>query len=233
MMTAHILRQLARPSFGLSLIFVSFVTSSLLIFLVAPTEATMGDVQRILYIHVSVAWCGLASCAVMGLCAAIYLACRNLAWDHWSQAAGETGWLCTTLTLATGSAWAHEAWGTWWTWDPRLTSSLVLWLIYSGIILLRGGIEDPHRRARLGGVLALLGVTDVPLVIMATRWFRGVHPVSPEMDGRMQVVLLATVACFTALFACLIVQRRRLLEVCERAAEAEAKAWRANGFRQM
>jgi heme exporter protein C len=233
MMTGHIARQLARPSFGLSLIFVSFAISSLFILLVAPTEATMGDVQRILYIHVSVAWCGLASCAAMGLGGAMYLARGNLAWDHWSQAAAEIGWLCTTLTLATGSAWAHEAWGTWWTWDPRLTSSLILWLIYCGIILLRGSIEDPHRRARLGGVLAILGVTDVPLVIMATRWFRGVHPVAPEMDARMRVVLLATIGCFTILFACLVVQRRRLLELCECAAEAQARAWRLDGFRQM
>jgi heme exporter protein C len=221
----HNSSQLARSSFTFGLTLVIFVLSTVLVFFVAPTEATMGDVQRILYVHVSVAWCGLASCVAMGICAAMYLARRRLAWDHWSQAAAETGWLCTTLTLVTGSAWAHEAWGTWWTWDPRLTSSLILWLIYSGIILLRGSVEDPHRRARLGGVLALVGVTDVPLVIMATRWFRGVHPVSPEMDLQMRMVLLATVVCFTALFASLIMQRRRLLELSERAAELEVQAW--------
>jgi heme exporter protein C len=227
----HNSSRLARPSPTFALTFVIFVLSTVLVFFVAPTEATMGDVQRILYVHVSVAWCGLASYVVMGVCAAMYLARRRLAWDHWSQAAAETGWLCTTLTLVTGSAWAHEAWGTWWTWDPRLTSSLILWLIYSGIILLRGSVEDPHRRARLGGVLALVGVTDVPLVIMATRWFRGVHPVSPEMDLQMRMVLLATVVCFTALFASLIMQRRRLLELSERAAELEVKAWHAGAVR--
>jgi len=197
----HNSSRLARPSFSAGLTIVIFVLNTVSVFFVAPTEATMGDVQRILYVHVSVAWCGLASYVVMGVCAAMYLARRRLAWDHWSQAAAETGWLCTTLTLVTGSGWAHEAWGTWWTWDPRLSSSLILWLIYSGIILVRGSVEDPHRRARLGGVLALVGVTDVPLVIMATRWFRGVHPVSPEMDLQMRMLLLATVVCFTSLFA--------------------------------
>ena len=108
------------------------VASTWMIFFVAPTEATMGDVQRIVYLHVSVAWCGLAGCLAMGFCGAIYLVRRRLEWDFWSRAAGEVGWLCTTLTLITGSAWAHEAWGTWWTWEPRLTSSLVLWIIYAG-----------------------------------------------------------------------------------------------------
>ena len=129
------------------------VTATWLIFFVAPTEATMGDVQRIVYLHVSVAWCGLAGCLAMGVCGAIYPCRRRLEWDFWSQAAGEVGWLCTTLTLITGSAWAHEAWGTWWTWEPRLTSSLVLWIIYAGIFLVRSSIEDPHRR---GGLAAFL-----------------------------------------------------------------------------
>ena len=97
-----------------------------MIFLFAPRETTMGDVQRIVYLHVAVAWCGLAGCVVMGLAAAAYLLRRDQAWDRWSQVAGELGWLCSTLTLATGSFWAHEAWNTWWTWEPRLTASLSL-----------------------------------------------------------------------------------------------------------
>lgn len=203
-----------------------------LIFFVAPTEATMGDVQRIVYLHVSVAWCGLVGCLAMGFCGAMYLVRRRLQWDFWSQAAGEVGWLCTTLTLITGSAWAHEAWGTWWTWEPRLTSSLVLWIIYAGIFLVRSSIEDPHRRARIGGVLAVVGMSDVPLVLMATRWFRGVHPVTPEMDPRMRLVLLASVICFSAFFAYLVTLRRRQLEMSERTLQMEATIWRANSTSQ-
>jgi heme exporter protein C len=201
--------------------------SAWLIFFVAPTEATMGDVQRIVYLHVAVAWGGLAGAGVMGCCAVAFLVQKKLEWDHWSQAAGEVGWLCATLTLVTGSAWAHEAWGTWWTWEPRLTASLILWFIFAGIFLLRSGIEEPLRRARIGGVLALVGMSDIPLVMMATRWFRGVHPVAPQMEPRMRWVLLATVICYTALFAYLTVQRRRQLEGLELASQLEARAWSA------
>jgi heme exporter protein C len=206
------------------------LTSLVLIFFVAPTEATMGDVQRILYLHVSVAWCGLAGYVAMACCGATYLVRRRLEWDFWSQASGEVGWLCTTLTLVTGSAWAHEAWGTWWTWEPRLTSSLVLWIIYAGIFLVRSSIEDPQRRGRVGAVLALVGLCDVPLVIMATRWFRGVHPVTPEMDPGMRIVLLASAISFSAFFAYLVAQRRRQLELCQRAIELEAPVWCANAI---
>jgi heme exporter protein C len=196
-----------------------------MIFFVAPTEATMGDVQRIVYLHVSVAWGGLAAMLATAFCGAMYLVRRRIEWDFWSQAAAEVGFLCATLTLVTGSAWAHEAWGTWWTWEPRLTSSFVLWIMYSGILVFRSSIEDPGRRGRTSAVLALIGVADVPLVLMATRWFRGVHPVAPEMDTQMRFVLLASVVSFTVLFAYLIVQRRRQLVLAERVAEAESSAW--------
>jgi heme exporter protein C len=213
------------------MVVAGFAISSILVFWSAPTEATMGDVQRILYLHVSVAWCGLASCLVMAVCAAMFLASRCLEWDHWSQAAAEVGWLCTTLTLVTGSVWAREAWGTWWTWDPRLTSSLILWMIYAGIILVRGSIDDPQRRGRLGGILAILGCCDVPLVIMATRWFRGVHPVTPEMDWSMRWVLWACVVNYMALFAFLILRRRRELGLFERVAQLEADVWLSRKFK--
>jgi heme exporter protein C len=194
-----------------------------MIFFYAPTEASMGDVQRILYLHVAVAWCGLAGFVVSAACSVAYLARRRLAWDHAAQAAAETGWLCTTLTLITGSLWAHEAWNTWWTWEPRLTSSLVLWLIYTGVFLVRSGIEDPIRRARTCALITILGVSDIPLIVMATRWFRGVHPVTPEMDPRMRVVLLAAVVSFTAFFVYLGTVRRRQLQTHERIESLEAE----------
>lgn len=193
-----------------------------LILWVAPTEATMGEVQKILYMHVSVAWCGLAGCLGMGGFGAIYLACRRLTWDHAARAAAEVGLLCSSLTLVTGSLWAHEAWGVWWTWEPRLTTSFVLWLIYAGMFLVRTGIDDAHRRARTGAILSVLAVCDVPIVIVATRWFRGVHPVTPEMDPGMRAVLITAVVGFTAFFAMIALQRWRQLEREERVAELEA-----------
>ena len=147
----------------------------LAIILSAPTERTMGDAQRIVYIHVAVAWCGLAGFLIMAGAGMMYLRRRNLAWDHWAQAAAELGWLAATLTLITGSIWAHAAWNTWWSWDPRLATTFVLWAINSACLVVRSGLEDPHRRARIGAVLAILGAIDLPLVVMATRWFRGIH----------------------------------------------------------
>ncbi len=174
----------------------------------APTESTMGHTQRIVYLHVPLAWLGLLGMLVMAVCSAGYLIRRNLAWDHWVQAAGELGWLCSTLTLASGSIWAHEAWGTWWEWDPRLTTAFILWVIYSGILLVRSSQDDPHRRARVGAVLVILGTLDIPLVVMATRWFRGLHPVSPEMAPAMRLTLLVCVIAMTVFVAWLVHQRR-------------------------
>ena len=188
----------------------------------APTEQTMGHAQRIVYVHVSVAWLGLFGFMVMAAAGAAYLLRRDLACDHWFQAAAELGWIGCGLTLATGSLWAHEAWGTWWEWDPRLTASFVLWLIYSGILLVRSGLEDPHQRARLGAVLGLLGAADVPLVIMATRWFRGMHPVTPEMEPLMRWTLLINVVAFTVLFICLTFYRRSQLRLRQQIEDLQA-----------
>jgi heme exporter protein C len=181
--------------------------------LLAPTEATMGNVQRIVYVHVPVAWLGLLGLLLMAGTGVPYLLTRNLSWDHWSQAAAELGWLCCGLTLATGSLWAHAAWGTWWTWDPRLTSALVLWLIYSGCLILRAQLDDPHRRARLSAVFAVVGAIDVPLVIVAAHWFRGIHPATVAMEPSMRAVLGLSLCGFTALFGVLLAHRRSQLRL--------------------
>lgn len=182
-----------------------------LIFLIAPEEQTMGQTQRIVYFHVAVAWFGLLGFLILAASGLCYLVRRNLAWDHWAQSAGEVGWLCSTLTLVTGSLWAHEAWNTWWTWEPRLTASLILWTIYAGYFIVRGSIDDRHQRARVAAVLSIIGVLDIPLVVMATRWFRGMHPVTPEMEPAMRLVLLASVFAFTVFFVYLLVRRRTQL----------------------
>jgi len=195
-------------AFSNALVVALMAAVILAVSLYAPTEATMGHAQRIVYVHVAVAWLGLAGFLVMAGAGALYLIRRDLAWDQWSQSAGELGWLCSLLTLVTGSLWAREAWGTWWTWEPRLTAAFVLWAVYSGYLIVRAGLEDPHRRARLGAVLAILGLLDVPLVLMATHWFRGIHPVSPEMDPKMRLVMLLSAVGFTAFFALLLVRRR-------------------------
>ncbi len=193
--------------------------------LIAPTETTMGHAQRIVYVHVSVAWVALAGFPFMALAGLLYLVRRELAWDHWAQATGEVSWLCCSLTLITGSLWAHEAWGTWWTWDPRLTTAFVLWAIYSGYLILRRALEDPHHRARLGAVMAVVGAIEVPLVLLATRLFRGIHPTSPEAEPLMLVVLLLAVVGFSGFFVLLLDYRRRQLDLQQRLALLEQQGY--------
>ncbi len=199
-----------RPELLVAILLAAVVSA---IALLAPTEATMGNVQRILYIHVPAAWLSLLGLLVMAGAGVMYLRTRNLSWDQWSQAAAELGWLCCGLTLATGSLWAHAAWGTWWTWDPRLTSTFILWMIYSGCLILRAQLDDPHRRGRLSAVFAVVGTLDVPLVIVAAHWFRGIHPSTVAMEPAMRMVLWLSVAGFTALFGVLLAWRRSRLQL--------------------
>lgn len=196
----------------------------LLIFLYAPTESSMRDLQRILYLHVSITWCGLGGCVVMGLCSVAYLVRRQITWACWTWAAAEVSWLCVTLTLVTGSLWARNAWGVWWTWEPRLTSAFVLWLILAGAFLTRVGTEDLDLRARTSAVLAILAVCDLPIIVMATRWFRGIHPVAPQMDPRMRLVLFVAFLGFATCFAALIRYRRKQLGLATRIAVLTARA---------
>lgn len=206
-------RFLISPTCFLKLGMAGLLPAALLMAMqLAPMEQSMGQVQRILYIHVSVAWLGLLGFATMGVCAMGYLYRHNLAWDHGSQAANEVGWLCSSLTLLTGSFWAHAAWGTWWTWDPRLTTSFVLWTLYSGCLIVRGSLPESHQTARITSTLAILGLLDLPLVIMATRWFRGIHPVSPEMEPMMRLTLLLNLVGFTLFFGLLFMRRRNQLQ---------------------
>jgi heme exporter protein C len=209
---------LSRSNMAITLLAAAAVTA---VSFLAPREESMGDVQRIVYVHVGVAWCGLAGLIIAAVAGAVYLVRRQLSLDDWAQAAAELGWICSTLTLITGSIWAHEAWGTWWTWDPRLTTAFVLWAIYSGYLIVRGSVDEPHLRARIAAVLAIVGAIDVPLVVMATRWFRGMHPATPEMEPAMRLALLASVVCLTALFVVLLYRRQRQLGMERHLAELE------------
>lgn len=188
----------------------------LAIFCIAPTEKTMGPVQRILYVHVAVAWFALGACLVMGISAMGYLLTRRRAWEHWSCAAAETGWLAATLTLITGSLWAHAAWNIWWTWDPRLTTVFLLWALYSAGLLIRATAADPHQGARLAAVLAVVALLDLPLIFLATRWFRGMHPVAPAMPVVMRAVMGLAAAGFGLVLVLLLLHRRAQLAAAHR-----------------
>ena len=151
--------------------------------LLAPTEETMGHAQRIVYVHVAVAWLGLAGILTAAAGGLLYLLRRDLAWDHRAQAAAEVGWVASSLTLVTGSLWAHEAWGSWWTWDPRLTTALVLWTLYCGYLIVRNAIDDPHRRARVAAAATVRAEGPLPAPLIDAAWRSRPRLIEPCMDA--------------------------------------------------
>lgn len=183
-------------------------------FVYAPTERVMGDVQRIFYFHVPSAMVAFLSFAVVFVASIGYLWKRKRIFDIVASAAAELGVVFTTLVLITGPIWGKFAWGTWWTWDPRLTTTLILWLIYISYLMLRGSISEASQRARVSAVLGIVGFVDVPIVFMAIRWWRTIHPLvfgssDPEagLDPLMLQAFMVSMTAFAILFVYLLLQR--------------------------
>ena len=145
-------------------------------FFVAPTERTMGTVQRIFYLHMPSAITAFAAFLVCFVANLLYVLKREQSWDWLGVSAAEVGLAFVSVVLVTGPIWAKPVWGIWWTWDARLTSTFVLWLLYVAYLLLRSMIEDPERRALLSAVFGIFAFLDVPLVYMSIRWWRTQHP---------------------------------------------------------
>ncbi len=167
---------------SLSLLFFVMLASLWMIFLVAPTEATMGDIQRIFYFHVASGWISFLAFFVVFVGSILFLLTRKNAFDRIALASAELGILFSTLVLITGPLWAKPVWGIWWTWDARLTSSFVLWLIYISYLMLRAFVHPEHKKQILSAVLGILGFVDVPIVYLSIRWWRTQHP-SPVIGG--------------------------------------------------
>jgi heme exporter protein C len=194
----------------------------------APTEATMGPVQRIFYYHVPCAWLMEMAIGANFIASIIYLKNRDLAFDALAVSAAEVGVVFCTIVLLTGPIWGKPVWGIWWTWDARLTSTLVLWLIYVSYLLLRRystGGPNPV----LSASLAIFGCIDAVFVFMAIRWFRTQHPQpvfgsgpNSGIDPRMLHAFLINMAAFTALGILLIWVRYTLERVKQRVEEAHA-----------
>lgn len=199
---------------------VAMVVALFLVFLVAPREAIMGDVQRVFYFHVSAAWTGYLALLVAFVASLLYLLRRERRWDGCALSSVESGLVFVTEGIISGSIWAKATWGVWWTWDPRLTTSVVLWLIYASYLTLRQAIEGEGRRARLAAVYSVVGFVAVPINFMAIRWWRTVHPVLFESAGfhlapAMLATLLFCVATFTLLYLTLLSYRLRLQQMSE------------------
>ncbi|GAB4542743.1 MAG: cytochrome c biogenesis protein [Anaerolineales bacterium] len=180
--------------------------STYLALIYAPTEAVMGNVQRVFYFHIGTAWVGLLGFIIAAIAGIAYLVSKNMAWDRFGVAAVEVSTVFFFITIALGSIWARPAWNTWWTWDPRLTTAAVTELIYIAYFMLRAGIEDPEKRARFGAVYSLLGGLSAPITFMVIRLFRTIHPVvigsqSAAAQGGFSMTADMKVAFFFALFA--------------------------------
>ena len=193
---------------------------------IAPREATQGNVQRIMYLHVPSVWVAYLAFAVVLVASIVYLVRRAESADRLAHASAEVGVLFTGLTIATGSIWGKPTWGTWWTWDARLTTVSILFVMYLGYLLLRGMIEDRERGARFAAVLGIVAAFNIPLVHFSVYWWRTLHqppslmkPGPGTMPGVIVTALLVNFAAFTLLYAYFVTRRARVLRL-----EAEAEA---------
>jgi heme exporter protein C len=187
-------------------------------FLVAPREATQGQVQRIMYLHVPAVWVAYLAFGVVFAASLAYLWRRIPAADRLAHAAAEVGVLFLGITIASGSLWGKPTWGTWWTWDARLTSVAVVFLIYLGYLLLRRAVEDRERAARYAAILGLLGAPNIYLVHVSVYWWRTLHqPPSllkagpPTMPAVFWSAIVVNFVAFALLSAYFVARRTRLL----------------------
>jgi heme exporter protein C len=181
------------------------------VFFFVPTEASMGIVQRIFYIHLPAAWVAFFAFGIVALCSAVYLWLGVEKLDHAARAAAEGGMIFTTIVLTSGPLWARLAWGTWWTWEPRLTLTLLLWFIYLGYFMVRQATDSPERGKKFAAVVGIVGALNIPLIHMSVLWFRSLHPqpvvartdgaqLHPDMLTTVLTALLAWTLVFLSLF---------------------------------
>jgi heme exporter protein C len=181
----------------------------------APTEKTMGDLQRIFYFHVPAAITGLIAFALNFVASLMYLLRKNRWWDDLALSSAELGILFFGMVLITGPMWAKPVWFVWWAWSPRLTSSLILCLLYAAYMLIRKSFEDPDRRAMVAAVFGVIAFVDAPLVWFSIRWWRDHHPSAMletgGLDPSMRPAFYICMAAFLILFLYLL-RRRFYLE---------------------
>jgi heme exporter protein C len=204
---------------------------------VAPTEQTMGDVQRIFYYHVPSAWTAFLLFFVNFIASIIYLWKKSAGSDAIAVASAEVGVVFCTVVLVTGPIWARPVWGIWWTWDARLTTTLVLWLIYVSYLVLRRFAAGSQTQV-LAAALAIFGFVDVPIVFMAIRWFRTQHPApvigggeGSGLDPVMWHAVLWNWLAFSCLALLLVMVRYRLQRMEEAVESAHAQLALQGGAR--
>lgn len=185
------------------------------VFIYAPTEAVMGHIQRIFYFHMGTVWVATVAFIIVFIASIQYLRKETRFWDILAFSSAEIGVLSITLTIITGSIWAKPVWGTWWTWDPQLTTTFILWVLYIVYLILRSSAGSDVKKARYAAVFGIIAFLDLPLVYASARLMRGISPV--VFGGRgggiapeMMVALLITLFAFTLLFIFLLIERINL-----------------------
>jgi heme exporter protein C len=192
-----------------------------LVFEVVRTEADQGIIQRIFYVHVPSAWTAFMAFFVVCIASIGFLVTGRPDWDRVAKASAEVGIVFCSLVLLTGPIWARPIWGTWWTWDPRLTMTIILWTIYASYLILRsfGGADD--QIARYAAVVGIIGAIDIPVIIVSVRLWRGIHPAvlmtregkTGLVDPTMRLTLFWNGIAFLLLFAWLVGVRLRGLRI--------------------
>jgi heme exporter protein C len=179
-------------------------------FFVARPDRVQGDAARIVYFHVPIAWVAFLAFFVVFCASVAYLRTANAKWDHLGRASAEVGVVFTTLALITGAIWGYPIWGTWWSWDPKLTTTLILWFIYLAYLMVRSYAEPP-RGARYAAILGVVGFVDVPIVYLSSYWWRTLHPqpvIGPLAEQQPSTsivwVLLLSLLAFSVLYAFLV-----------------------------
>lgn len=207
------------------LVAITLAATMIVGLVVVPADGAQGDVQRIMYVHVPSAWLAYAAFFVTLVGGVLYLRRDDLRFDRVAAASAEIGLLFTALTIVTGSIWGKATWGKWWDWDPRLTTTAVLFVVYAGYLLLRQSLLDRRRRARVAAVFGIVGFLNVPIVHFSVLWWRGLHqpptvirPGDPTIDHLLLAELLASVVSFTLVYLWLL-RRRTQLETARDAAE--------------
>ena len=184
-------------------------------FFIAGRDRVQGDPARIVYFHVPMAWVAFLAFLIVFIASVAYLRTRDERWDHLGRASAEVGVVFTSLVLVTGSIWGYPVWGTWWSWDPKLTTTLILWFLYLAYLMVRAYAEPP-RGPRYAAILGIVGFVDVPIVYQSSVWWRTLHPspvLGPEASAQSTDILgllLLSLLAFTVLYACLVRVRMQI-----------------------
>ncbi|MCH8989992.1 MAG: cytochrome c biogenesis protein CcsA [Chloroflexi bacterium] len=205
---------------------VMMLVNLYLIFMVAPTDSVLGHVQRVFYFHVPIAIMSFLAFFVVFAGSLMYLIKRTPKWDAIAHASAEVGVVFVTLALITGIIWARPIWNTWWTWEPRLTTTLILWLIYVAYLMVRSYAPTQAKGAIYAAVMGIVGFVDVPIVYYSVVWWRSIHPsavVGPfaqadALDGTMALILLYSFITFLFFFAYMVMERMELRKTEEEVA---------------